>query len=134
MNCLNPGGYFKRSGYSLESRTRLFYLVCIPLRITLALLVYYLMQMDRMENEELNIAIPSIIIPISAYTIVNGLTCLWDKVWWSRGFEMAISLVLIIMSAVYLQDRSTFKGEYLAIPIFIDILFGYGLSFIVKRN
>lgn len=127
IECLNKDGFFKRNNYSNQQRKRIFYFICIPSRILLALLIFYLLQL---EQKELELSILSLIIIFSTYTIINGLTCFKNKVWWNRSFEMIVALTLIILSSIILSnnDHLQFEKKYIAIPLFIDIIFGFILS------
>lgn len=123
MHCWNPGGFFKRKGYSFETRKHLFYGVCIPLRIFIGLLIFFLFDIP---NKELHISISAILIALGFYTMLNTISCLRDNVWWHRKFEALVALTLITMG--FLNIFQDLDGKYLAIPIFIDILYGIILS------
>lgn len=132
--CLNKNGFFKRNGYTPTERKRLFYGICVPVRIVIGILVMYLLQPNNICDAGKD-AIVSILIIVSGITIINTLSCLVapDGVWWNRKFEMLISIIIIIMSGIYLSEpRGSSRGDeiikYLCLPIFIDIIYGLVLS------
>ena len=131
MPCLNRGGYFKRYGYKPEIRKRLFYGICVPVRIVIGVLVMYLLQPNIICDSGKN-AIVAILIMASGITIINTISCVWtrDGVWWNRTFETLISTIIIIMSSLYLSNHKHSNEiiQYLALPIFIDIIYGLVLS------
>lgn len=144
MKLCNGEGYFKRNGYSLKQRQHLFYGLCIPLRIFIGMLVVYLFQVS---NEDLHKAICSILIMVCVYTIFHTLSCLrassgavtkgnassFAGAWWHRKFEMMVALCVLIMSSMVLHDPIQYPiAQYIAIPIFLDIMYGLVLSVIKK--
>jgi len=68
------------------------------------------------------------------YTIFHSISCLRDYGhWWHRNFEMMVALCILIMSSMFLHDPIQYPiGQYIAIPIFLDILYGLVLSVIKK--
>lgn len=134
MKCLNQGGYFKRNGYTESQRKRLFYGICVPLRLFLTVLILYLY--TEVTNIQVHQTISSLLIIVSVYTIINAITCWNDQsVWWHRKFELLVSLCMIILCSFYLSDPAQYDiAQYIAIPLFIDIAYGLILSAVKYKS
>lgn len=137
----NKGGYFKRNGYSLYQRKRLFYGICIWVRVIIGLIIYTLMLMD---NKELSLSVASFVMIFSFASMIQALSCLYagDKVWWSRKLEVLVALILISLSAFIIHEGSAGastaaeRRDYalmLSLPIWIHVVLGVLLSFYAYR-
>lgn len=135
----NKGGYFKRNGYSLYQRKRLFYGICIWVRVIIGLIIYALMLVD---NKELSLSVASFVMIFSIASMIHGLSCLYagDKVWWSRKLEVLVALILISLSAFIIHEGSAGAFDVVAaerrnhalmlsLPIWIHVILGVLLSF-----
>ena len=138
----NKGGYFKRNGYNVYQRKQLFYGLCIWIRVFIGLIIYTLMLMD---NKELSLSVPSIIMIFSFASMIQALSCIYagDKVWWFRKIQVLVALVLFSLSAFIIHEGSVGAAStaaerrnyalMLSLPIWIHVALGVLLSFYAYR-
>ena len=108
-------GLIEKSGATPSERSRLFYGVCIPLRLSLALFVYW---------KSTSPIVQGILLATSAISVYVNLLGLntSNEVWWSRGFHTLTSL------AIFLSLLGGFRSWVPGIMI-LDVLFGLLTSF-----
>jgi hypothetical protein len=107
---------------TIENRKRIFYTLCIVLRLFLAGLVYQLKN---------NIWLPYIILCISIYTIYRLTNNLYGKWWWSRPFHLLISCLLAIVSILVILKKV--DGKYISYLLYLDVFGGFTQSLFIKR-
>tara|TARA_B110000208_G_scaffold186658_1_gene243509 strand:- start:4094 stop:4483 length:390 start_codon:yes stop_codon:yes gene_type:complete len=96
-----------------ENRKRIFYTICIFIRLTLAGIIYYLKD---------NKYLPYITLVISSLTIYRLSKNLNGNFWWSRKFHVLINVLLIINSLIILKTNK--YKEYISYLLYIDVLGG----------
>ena len=121
MGC---GGYFKSNGYTPVERKRLFYGVCIWVRILLAIFVWYAFT----HFKKVAYILPPLIILGSVGTIYTFFKCKDTKVWWSRRIHSIFASILIVMSILTLLGK--LDGKWMGVVLLGDVLFGIIWSFI----
>lgn len=119
MKCNNKSGYFNRNGYTEKQKLLIFSFMCVPFRIALGLIIWFVSQIDK-EAEQ---TIASLVLIFSLIGIINNFRCLQDKtVWWSRPFHLISSIAMFIVSSFVLDDKV--DGKWLAILLWIDVSIG----------
>jgi len=112
------GGSVEASGATPEQRMKLFYGVCVPLRLTLTYIVY-----KNMDNS----MIKMLVLLLSAFAIYSNLLGLNSgrHVWWDRRVHLFVSVAILM---------SVFAGKmnYVAFLMLFDIIFGIGSSIAIK--
>lgn len=108
-------GLIEKSGATPSERSRLFYGVCIPLRLLLAGFVYW---------KSTSPIVQGLILTASAISVYINLLGLntSNEVWWSRGFHTLTSLTIFLFSL------GGFESWVPGIMI-LDVLFGLFTSF-----
>lgn len=108
-------GLIEKSGATSGQRKVLFYGVCIPLRLLVALIVYW---------KSTNPAVQGLVLTAFAVSVYINLLSLnsSDRVWWSREFHTLTSL-----TSLFLLLRG-FPSWVPGIMVF-DVLFGLVTSF-----
>ena len=107
-------GVIEKSGASLSTRKHLFYMVCVPLRLGIALGVY------KFRSSRISLLILSAVSCTSLFLKLGE-----SGVWWDRKFHF-FSSALVTIFAIY--NRLGFAS----LTIFLDVL--YGLFFSWTRN
>lgn len=110
-----PGGIVENLGASPSQRKKLFYGVCIPLRLLLAYIVYL-----NPTSYPMRLMV-TIFSASSMYSNILGLNST-NSVWWDRKFHFTMSSLSLILS---MTDRI----EYVPSIMVIDILYGVIHSF-----
>ena len=108
-------GLIEKSGATSGRRKVLFYGVCVPLRLLLALFVYW---------KSTNPSVQGLVLTASAVSVYINLLSLnsSDRVWWSREFHALTSL-----TSLFLLLRG-FPGWVPGVMV-LDVLFGLVTSF-----
>ena len=103
---------------TIENRKRVYYTICIFIRLTLAGIIYYL------RNKKY---LPYIIILLCLLTIYRLFKNLNGKFWWSRKFHVLICLLLIINSILIIKKNKYQK--YISYLFYLDVLIPLIYSF-----
>ena len=120
MSCNNEGGFFGRSKTPDSTKIGLFYGICIPIRISLGLAVWFLAQ----KNSTWAKIIASLTLIASVFSMVSNGRCLLDKtVWWNRKVHLFSAVVLAILSILALCG--VIDTKYLALVIWLDLSWGF---------
>jgi hypothetical protein len=122
MNCKKGDfGGVKDQGVSLQNRKRLFYGICIWVRLGLVYLAYVLRKKKWFPYSIIVICL------LSLYFIkFDKDTC----VWWSRKMHQ-IMVYIILVAALY-QVITEDVRPIISILIFIDLILGIISSFLLK--
>ena len=96
---------------TIENRRRIYYTICIFIRLTLAGIIYYLKDYKYL---------PYIFIIISLLTIYRLSKNLNGTFWWSRKFHILICLLLIINS-IYIILKNKYQN-YISYLLYLDVL------------
>lgn len=131
MECTNTGNVIRQRWGKYAKPV--FYGICIPTRIFIGLIVWYVSQVNF--EGELSIAILSLIFGvISCY---SNFKCIDDKTtWWSRKVGLFFSLVFIAFAAISITNIENPENEHinwmetkwLAVIIWIHLIWGLFLS------
>lgn len=129
MVCSNVGGSFKSNGYTLNQRRGIFYGVCVPVRLLLAYLAWYLATTrNGIYAKKLGLVV-FVLSAIAVYTIYN---CLDDEtVWFSRRFHLTTSLILLVVSGLVVTDN--IDATFISYVLLVDVLVG-ALSAVFLQN
>lgn len=121
-------GYFAANNYSPADRKRLFYLVCVPVRILLASAVIYFSPSKTLVYVLLAASILSI-----GYNIYQRRHKGDHPVWWDRRLETVIAAGVLFTCAltIYRKKYSTF---YPGILLFLDVFMGLVLAYSRKES
>jgi len=111
-------GIIESSGFTPSSRRALFYLVCIPIRLSLVALAFKFH-----ENPLFKIA-AFLAAVFSVYTNVDKLAS-GDEVWWNRSVHVVTSA--LIASSVVISSSDMVGYIMLA-----DIVFGFVSSLAIR--
>jgi len=115
-------------------RRLLFLFGCVPFRILLGVALWLLLDDDipkpDADNTKLKDSIASIVLIIcilSAFYLWVRSTDVYKMdgktpIWWSRIVEFMVAFVVALLCALYLARE--IEAKYIAIPIWIDVLFG----------
>jgi hypothetical protein len=118
--CNNTSGYFQRHNYSLTSRALLFFLICIPVRTSLGVLLWFFVN-----HPDTQLPFTILTFLAGLYVIQNTIRCRHDRVWWSREFEALIGISLIIFCIlIWTQQIPENTHPFIAVPIWIDAFVG----------
>jgi len=107
---------------TIENRIKIFYTICIFMRLLLAGSIYYLKD---------QLWVPYIIIIISFFTIKRLSKNLNGRFWWSRKFHLIICMLLILNSIFIINFKK--YNNYLSYLLFIDVIGGFIQSILKKR-
>lgn len=108
-------GIIEGSGATPDQRKKLFYGVCVPLRLILAFLVH------RKYSSPIVQGIVLAFSTMSIYTNLLGLNSSND-IWWSQKFHLFVSIKIV---ACLLIGRP----EYVSLMMVSDVLYGVLVSF-----
>lgn len=118
--CQNKGGFFGSRNIDVKTRIALFYSVCIPLRIGLGLLVWFLSQRSIQWSK----AIASLVLLFSIASIIVLSRCQDDpSVWWSRMYHLLSAVLLLFLSGLSLAE--IIETRWIALLIWIDATWGF---------
>lgn len=107
------GGIIERLGVSPEKRRSLYYLVCVPLRIMIAVGIVY--------APRWLVAIGS-----AASVIMNAVGILSEQdVWWSRKLHL-MSAAMVLALTTLQQSKSI-----IAVVAMVDVIVGASSSFFI---
>ena len=108
-------GVIENSGATPDKRRRLFYGVCVPLRLLLAFIVY---------RKYSSLTIQGIVMAFSVMSMYANLLGLnsSNEIWWSQKFHLLTSMkiVLCLVSA---------RPEFVPYFMVVDVLYGVVTSF-----
>ena len=112
------GGSVEATGATPEQRMKLFYGVCVPLRLALAYIVY-----KNADSTPLKI----VVLLLSAFAVYSNLLGLNSgrHVWWDRRVHLLVAGLILVSSVAG-------KMNYVAFLMLFDILFGVGSSLAIK--
>jgi len=106
-----------------ENRTRVFYTICIIIRVLLAGIVLHFKD---------NRYLPYILLIISLFTSYRLYNNLYGKWWWKRSYHLIISLALSI-TCLLIIFKIIKQTEYMAYILYLDVFIGVIQSIGVKR-
>ena len=106
-----------------ENRTRIFYTICIVLRLLLAGLI-----LQFKDNKYVPYIILCVCIGVS-YRIYNNLYGQW---WWKRIYHLAIYSILAIVCLLIIFKKIT-NTEWMGYIMYVDVFIGVVQSIGVKR-
>ena len=137
---VDPIGKIKKNN-SIDKMndTLKFLLICIPLRITLGLFLWFFLEdykgaqedatSTKLEKFQTAIIWTVIVIGFLSLLVLSILST-GNYVWWSRPFEMVVAGVMIGLSFAVLKGGV--DGKYLAVPMWIDV--GIGLMLFLWKT
>jgi hypothetical protein len=124
--CLNNGSGFPKLGYTPTERKRIFYGICIWVRVILGLIVWY-----NSFNATFHKIVPYVTLLGGMVGIYSNFKGLGDKcIWWSRKFHLLSSCLVFIISVLSLFNKIDIK--YVACVIWTDVLLGFLYSVLVQ--
>lgn len=103
-------GVIESSGATPSQRKKLFYGVCVPLRLLLAYLVYRTYSSPWVQGTVLSVAL------LSVYLNLLGLNTSND-IWWSQKFHLMMSLKIVFCLVGG-------RPEFVPYLMLLDVLFG----------
>lgn len=108
-------GIIEGSGATPDQRKKLFYGVCVPLRLLLAFIVY---------RKYSSVTIQGIVLAFSAMSIYTNLLGLnsSNDIWWSQKFHLFVSIKIVLCLI-------TGRPEYVPYLMVVDVLYGVLISF-----
>lgn len=116
-----------------KDREKLFYLICIPLRIFLACIILYL---SFIKNDKIKHNLTLFFALISFYSFIHLLLkpflnneC---KQWWFNGLEIFLSFAAFAICLFCYFKKRNDGLLYVSIIFFISIIAGLIQSFIIK--
>lgn len=123
----SQGGVIENMGFTPQSRSILYYGICIWVRLCfsalLVVLAYY---------EYYRVVGGTCIVLGVAAIIANALGLYrQNKVWWSRGFHL-VTGVLLLCTSVLLFLRMHVSVYILAVILSADVLVGVVMSFLKR--
>ena len=108
---MSSSGLFEKIGYSSHQRMLMFYLICIPLRLSFPFLLTFV------ENP--------IIILIGLVSIIQNYRTMESGTWWHRKAHIVTSIALILSTLL--------PGKYYpSIVLFFDVLYGIISSILIR--
>lgn len=107
-------GVLARNGVSLYMRKYMFYLICIPLRLSLA---YGLYKYSYIPTVRVLSIFLSVIATLNVYLKMKEN----DEVWWSRKFHFASSLLITFLTVFNRFDLAS-------LTMASDVVFGVWTS------
>ena len=106
-----------------ENRTRVFYTICIVLRLLIAGVV-----LQYKDNRYL----PYILLILSLFTAYRLYNNLYGQWWWKRIYHMITSLFLAIICLAIIFKKTNHM-EWMAYVLYLDVFVGIVQSLGVKR-
>jgi phosphatidylserine synthase len=104
-----------------KDRQKLFFFICIPLRILLAFILLYLYTLKNEKTQRILSLVSSFIsLFILIHLVKKNKVC---KQWWSNNFEILLSIIALFISIVcYFNKKNCML--YLSVILFISIISG----------
>jgi len=132
--CKTNGGRLAND-YSPEQRKKLFYSVCILVRFSIGLFLFFSLQISKKLKINENFAkktlsILTFLISIYVLYLNNIVKYNGDCVWWNRTVHSLIAIVILICSVFVYFEKLDIK--ILGILIWFDVSFGILTSFYKK--
>ena len=133
-NILFKTGFLNENSSTLnKDREKLFYLICIPLRILLACIILYL---SFIKNPKLQNKLCLAAVFITFFMLIHLYSKYFSnnecKQWWSNEFEIFLTFTAFILSLYcYFRKRNNCM-LYISILFFVSILAGLIQSFVIK--
>tara|TARA_B110000495_G_C22474337_1_gene293735 strand:+ start:125 stop:520 length:396 start_codon:yes stop_codon:yes gene_type:complete len=107
---------------SVKNRIRIYYTICIVLRLFIAGLAYQFKD---------TLWLPYITLIISMFTSYRLYNNLEGKQWWSRSFHFYICILLTIISTLIIFGY--IRGEYISYLLYLDVIGGFTQSLFINR-
>ena len=104
-------GAIANAGASIATRRKLFYMVCVPLRLSLA---YGLFKYSANENVRMIALIISLLTSAHLFMKYRDNT---DPVWWNRKYHAISSMIITILAAFNRLDLAS-------LTMVSDVIFG----------
>jgi hypothetical protein len=111
------GGLFKTLGYSDEDRKTMFLLICVPIRIGIA------MYLSKFKNFDA-IAIVSLVVVM---VLAEKMWYEKNEVWWNRKVHALAATIVFVNSAIYKNSNIN------SVVVLLDVMFGL-FTFFYKQK
>jgi len=125
---MEVGGIFRNKGYTNVQLMLMFYLICVPLRLSIAYLVWKFGERVDMLGVVLVVGVMGIIMNMRA--MMRN-----EKVWWLREFHLLIAIGVAITAGMSLYyggiDRAVFRNVLVGLLV-TDVAAGVLTSLVRK--
>lgn len=125
---MTTGGVLRNKGYSAGQLMVMFYLICVPLRLGAAYLVWLF-------GERTSVLFGLMLVAALGVVLnVRSLMRKGENVWWMREFHMLMAIGIAVgcgVSLYYGDDRSLFKNVIVGLMV-MDVAVGVLVSIVKK--